>query len=755
MNVSEEVKSAYKNNSHAKILNISFPGLEYDVPINEVYYESMTLEESIFDEDSFEAVGCIASQFSISIRDSGYNLKDELITVSISLDGIENSTIPLFYGYVDSVEREAQKKMQKITAYDPLYSISNVDVKDWYENLTYPITLKDFRDSLFNELDIIQHETILPCDEVVINKEFTPKTLTALGVIQSLCQINGCFGIMNRVGEFEYRYLITPNQEGATSESVSYYRTMNYSDYTVNPIDKLTIRQSSSDAGITIGEGDNVYIIQGNMFTYNLSPADIYDIAFSIYPYLSSIEYIPFEASNNGYPWIEMGDNCCLAYSVYDFDNSTPTSEVYKDVTVVAMKRTMKGIQNLIDTYSAEGNELQREFISDASVDLDALQQTVDEIVDFLSSDLATYRNSSVINIADGGTIDIADITYKSKEGNTIIFHEEANLEITKTEPVVVEGEEPVTTDSVLATVRYYVNGHQLPTHKSEGYLIDNKHILSLMQFWPAGVSETNRCQAKLTVTGGSIKISKFMAQAYISIKQTEYNEASIEVVQNPNKTVYRIGETLDFTGLIINKVYSDERTPAVDVTDECTLVPSEGSTVSGTDIITVTATYSETTELGDVKTYTTEFYLDVVYLTGISVSKDPTKTEYHVGETLDLTGIQITADYSDGTTADVTGSCTYIPANGYTFASTSEGEIRITYTETGITVETSTFVIVEESPTPSYPLALKYLTYTVNGTTIRVTGLNVAEIAADNLKNLEIPATYTENGITYNIVLY
>ncbi len=741
MNVSEAIKSAYKNNTHAKILTIIFPDIDYTVPTNEVYYESMTLDEAIFDEDSFEAVGCIASQFSVSIRDTGLNLKDELITVSMSLNGIADSEIPLFYGYVDSVEREAQKKMQKITAYDPLYSLGNTNVIDWYNNLTYPISLKTFRDSLFNLIGITQITATLPNDDIIINKEFTPKSLTALGVIKALCQINGCFGMMNRTGSFEYRYL---NQTNTTVEQVTYYRSMNYSDYVVNPVDKLTIRQSTEDAGITVGEGDNEYIIQGNMFTYNLSPATIYDIAHNIYPYLSELEYIPFNASNNGYPWIELGDNCILDYSVYDFDNSTSSQEVYKDVTVIAMRRSMKGIQNLIDTYSAEGSELQREFVSDLSVELDILQQTVDNIVNQLSSDIFTYRNGANIAVSEGVATDIADFVYKSKEGNTVLFHEEASLIVVADDPTI----------AVEAEVNYYVNGRELPTHGSEGYLLNGKHILSLMQFWLAGVNETNRFQVKLTVTGGSVSIQKFRAQAYISIKQSDYDAADIEVAHNPNKTSYRIGETLDFTGLVINKVYQSEGSSAEDVTSDCSFSPSEGSTVTSTDMITVTATYSEITELGDVKTYATEFYLDVVYLIGISVAQEPTKTEYYVGDNLDLSGIQVVADYSDGSTADVTSQCSYVPSSGYTFASIDEGEIQITYTEDGIMAETSTFVTVEENPAPPYPLALKYLTYTVSGTTIRVNGLNVQEIAADDLRNLEIPASFTDNGVTYNLVI-
>lgn len=755
MNVSNEIKNAYKSDSQKKVLTISFPELNYTVPTNEVYFESMTLDEAIFDSDSFEVIGCIASQFSVQIRDTKINLKGAHIIASIAIEGINNSDIVLFDGYVDSVDREAQKKMQSITAYDALCSKGGIDVASWYNGLTFPITLANLRNSLFSYIGITQVQTTLPNDAITINKEYTPNTLKAINVIKSICQINGCFGIINREGKFVYRFLNTSGQ----SETVNYYRSIDYKDYEVNPIDRLTIRHSSDDAGITVGTGDNEYIIQGNMFTYNLEPLTIRTIATNIYPYLANIEYIPFTASNNGYPWIEVGDNCILNYSVYDFDNSTSSQSVYKTVSVVVMHRTMKGIQSLVDEYAAEGKELQREFISDTSADLNALQQTVDELEKHMSTEITTYRNTSVISVNDGNTVDIADMVYQANKGNTIIFHEEVSLDLA------------TSSANALVTVRYYVNGYRLTNHMSEGLLFSGKNILSLMQFWESGEVETNRFQAKLTVTGGNITIQKYMANAYITVKQSEYNDCDIQITREPNKKVYQIGERLDYSGLIVEKVYYDETTPSENITNKCEISPARGTIVTSTDMITVTVTYTETNELGEVKTYIKEFYLDTQYITGISVEHEPNKTEYFVGDELDLTGIKVMADYIDGTTRDVTSSCVFTPNTGYTFASGDTGEIQITYTENTITVNTSTAVsvsalAVEEISIVTEPTKMSYKlgeTFDLtgisvechwnNGTTTDITNQCVyspANGATITDETAYLTATYTYNNETY-----
>lgn len=63
-----------------------------------------------------------------------------------------------------------------------------------------------------------------------------------------------------------------------------------------------------------------------------------------------------------------------------------------------------------------------------------------------------------------------------------------------------------------------------------------------------------------------------------------------------------------------------------------------------------------------------------------ISVTTQPTKASYITGETLDLTGIVVTATYADGTTGAVTGNCTFEPANGSTLNVPGTQTITVTY---------------------------------------------------------------------------
>lgn len=81
--------------------------------------------------------------------------------------------------------------------------------------------------------------------------------------------------------------------------------------------------------------------------------------------------------------------------------------------------------------------------------------------------------------------------------------------------------------------------------------------------------------------------------------------------------------------------------------------------------------------------------------VSSIAVTTPPAKTVYDKNDTLDLTGIAVTATYSDGFTEDVTDKCTFNPANGSTLGTEGNTAISISYTEGGKTVSTSFSVTV------------------------------------------------------------
>lgn len=385
--VSKATKQAYMSDVSHKTLRVVFPQIGKTYTNDSIDSESLKLTESISSKDSIEFVGCIASSLQINIYGIEDNVKGKKIEVYIKAD--DTDEIPIFKGIVDSVVIDSKQFFKKITAYDVLYDQANKDVVDWYKsqfpNNESTKTMKQLRDSLFSFIGIEQVEMELPNDEIVISKKFAPKTLKSITVLKSICQFNGCFGIINRYGKFEYRFLtnglegIYPDfylfpsattfpQVSDIAHTFSFYETLKYEEYFVKPMERVQFRKSEDDSGQTVGaETGNKYIIQSNMFAQDLIPASLRTAAENILDRLNKVKFFPMDTKNNGLPFVECGDS--VKYVL-----SADRTGRYATNTFVVLSRTLSGVQLLKDTYSAKGDEEQSEFITDLQAQLETIK---------------------------------------------------------------------------------------------------------------------------------------------------------------------------------------------------------------------------------------------------------------------------------------------------------------------------------------------------------------------------------------------
>lgn len=145
-----------------------------------------------------------------------------------------------------------------------------------------------------------------------------------------------------------------------------------------------------------------------------------------------------------------------------------------------------------------------------------------------------------------------------------------------------------------------------------------------------------------------------------VNAQPVEPTLSRIEVTA-PEKTEYCVGEELSLEGMVVTAYYSDGSSKELKEED----YEVEGFDSSTAGKVTVTVTYEK---------QTASFEVSVVekkpVLKGISLTA-PSKTEYIVGEDLDLDGLKVTAVYDDGTEAEVTDD-----AEVTGFDSTKAGEV-------------------------------------------------------------------------------
>lgn len=168
-----------------------------------------------------------------------------------------------------------------------------------------------------------------------------------------------------------------------------------------------------------------------------------------------------------------------------------------------------------------------------------------------------------------------------------------------------------------------------------------------------------------------------------------EFVPIGIRVTTPPTKTSYLAGEALDLSGIVVTLVASNGG--MYDITGDCIFSPADGTVLtSSTTEVNISYTWYK-----DSTVFTTKQPISIKELASIAVTTPPTETEYTIGDTLDLTGIVVTATFSDGSTSVVTNDCVFSPDDGDILAM-SDTTINISLTMGTVTKTTTQAITVD-----------------------------------------------------------
>jgi hypothetical protein len=197
---------------------------------------------------------------------------------------------------------------------------------------------------------------------------------------------------------------------------------------------------------------------------------------------------------------------------------------------------------------------------------------------------------------------------------------------------------------------------------------------------------------------------------------------AKVLHVTAPAKTSYNAGDILDISGIIVTVEYSDGTTKQV---DDFSTYPYNGTAISkNTSSVSVNWSDENGTSLAS------SFDISVKYVTGINVDTLPNKTMYVEGNTIDLTGLVVSAKYSDGTSETISGYTTS-PANSAE-VSRNDSKVTISYT------------ISNETFNTSYDITVKYVT----GIKVTTPPTKTSYAAGDKLSTagMVVSSVYSDN---------
>lgn len=142
--------------------------------------------------------------------------------------------------------------------------------------------------------------------------------------------------------------------------------------------------------------------------------------------------------------------------------------------------------------------------------------------------------------------------------------------------------------------------------------------------------------------------------------------------VTDPLQTEYKVGEDLNTEGMVVTAVYSDGTTR--EISKETYSVTGYDKNTAGDQKVTVT--YAGKTDTFTVTVKKDEQEPTDPVLENIEITK-PNKTQYKIGEKLDLSGLGVKAVYSDGTSEMITED---YKVDGFDSKTVGEKEIVVTY---------------------------------------------------------------------------
>ena len=390
----------FKQSSVPKQITIIYDVLN-TITNEELDSESFTFHDSLCSDSQLKFGCCESAYIEFSV---GYGIKpliNKELTVYITPEGGTAFLLGRFKVVSDTPT--ADKRRRDVVAYDKMYELLNMELIGWYDNFwanRMTATVEEFRDSLFNYLNITQQVlTPLCVDSMTITKTVATTSLSGMEVLTSLCEAGLRFGhiVPNRftyifryemidaigdtlypdqpnVNDVNHLYPIASGlypKEGSVEEEVGVngtYISATFEDYFVEPITRLQIRLNENDIGYQDGTGDNIYVIENNFLLYGQSTqalASCYSGAVQYF--LSKISFVPANVVAQGNPCLEVGDRIRV-------HTRHATIDTY------ILQRTLKGIQSLRDEYVAESPKHRDEKVNGTAHDLKMLRGKSNEL---------------------------------------------------------------------------------------------------------------------------------------------------------------------------------------------------------------------------------------------------------------------------------------------------------------------------------------------------------------------------------------
>lgn len=477
----------------------------------EIASESFSLTEMISDSAELRFGGCNAAQFRLRIRSSVTDLTGKTLVVRLfafesndirivvdngtpkaydigagTYEALDYDDAFLFGTYKVKTDKPTpDKNFRDISAYDAMEKVINSDVAQWYNSLydTYGyVSLKQLREALLDHLGIAYEPFTGVNDGVAIWKTITTTSISAKTILEAICELNACFGVITRDNKFRCKML-----DNTSVKTYLRYKQgqVNYQDALSNVITQVSIVNDLNKASSTIGVAGNTYTINDNPLLIGKGEQGLQDVATHLMTAMAGTAYRPFSVATYGDACIEVGDFITI-----------PTSD--KTIEAYVLNREMTGTQAFRDKLEAKGSEKNANNVTGSAAIISQLYSSLDVVNEQNELQYYMFRSATDFNIGDGEPkTKIATIRYVvTKETSVNIWHEfKCDVEFSQN------------SDRCKCYVWYYHDGVFIDYQPIETWGLEDTHMLDLMYAYNETEENMHTWEVYLSAVGGNISI--------------------------------------------------------------------------------------------------------------------------------------------------------------------------------------------------------------------------------------------------------
>ena len=397
-----------------------------------------------------------------------------------------------------------------------------------------------------------------------------------------VAQVLGGVSTINRAGQLEIRqYSMT---SAMTIDETQRFTGCEFSDFeanytgmsAVNMVTYHTVYKSvTPDNGLTYNLGQNPLV------------QDDFERVQNIIDDFSTVSLTPFSAQMLGGAVFDLCD--CLTFS--------------GGIAAGAVCGVMGYTWQYNGAYSVKGfgaNPALATAKSKTEKNLEGLFATVAQEVNQMS----VVQNASAVTINENTETSILTYNFEvTQEENTTMIDVSVVMTATATETVAGE---VYTLADIVAQLHFYVDGSEVSVYDPR-FIVDEGKDTMTFNYSLSGLSVgAHEFDIRIEMSGGagSVAVGDVHEMLWGYGITFEVYVKNIAVTQMPTKTVYYVGQHLNYAGLEVSKVYNNGLLE--DVTAECTIDPAEGEEMTEVGTVTVDV---------DFEDFSTDFTLDVQLL--------------------------------------------------------------------------------------------------------------------------------------------